>query len=110
MLARRAPSVLGWTRRDAAVQLGAVSGAIRAVLRAIDEVLAESSDEVSERRSWRLMALDSEIASPLYSVEEQAPIRARLRSLAEAPNPPGVTTAAGGVVARIVEAMTPPER
>lgn len=110
MLSRRAPVPDGRSRRDVNVQLGAVLGAIRAVLRTLEDVFARADDDASGTQvAWRLKALESEIAAPLYTVEEQPLIRARLeRTLAQLESedlatPPRLT-------AEIIAALTPPER
>ena len=109
MLRRRAPAPDGRSRRDMHVQLGAVSGAIRAVVRVMDEAIAKPEDATGQRLAWRLRPVESEIASPLYTLTEQALVRARVdRSLGQLDtSDTGVDLAVA--LPRLVEALTPLE-
>jgi hypothetical protein len=107
MLRRRAPAPDGRSRRDMHVQLGAVSGAIRAVIRAIDGALAETVDGASQRLPWRLRSVESEIASPLYTVDEQALVRVRLDNMLDQLDNADQAVDLTTLVPRLVESLTP---
>ena len=107
MLQRRAPAADGRSKRDMHVQLGAVSGAIRAVIQAIDGVLAETVDDASQRLTWRLRSIESEIASPLYTVDEQALVRVRLDHVLDQLDNGDQGVDLMTLVPRLVESLTP---
>ena len=109
MLRRRAPVVDGRSRRDMHVQLGAVSGAVRAVMRALDEAFAKIDDALGQRLAWRLRSVESEIASPLYLQQEQAVVRTRVDRLLEQLDRSQHEADLGMVIPRLLEALTPPD-
>jgi hypothetical protein len=109
MLQHSAPDADGRSRRDVNVQLGAVNGAVRAVIRDIDGAFATLGDDPGQRMAWRLRSLESEISSPLYSLEEQTFVRARLERLLHDLDRPGAPAPAVDTIPRLVAALTPPE-
>jgi hypothetical protein len=109
MLEHSAPAADGRSRRDVNVQLGAVNGAVRAVIRDIDGAFASLGDDPGQRMTWRLRALDSEISSPLYSLEEQTFVRARLERLLHELDSAESPATIADTVPRLVAALAPPE-
>jgi len=107
MLKRRAPPADGRSTRDMYVQLGAVSGAIRAVIQTIDGALAETVDGASQRLTWRLRCIESEIASPLYTVDEQALVRVRLGHVLDQLDNADQGVDLMTLVRRLLESLTP---
>ena len=89
------------------VQLGAVSGAIRAVIQAIDGALAETVGGESQRLTWRLRSIESEIASPLYTADEQAFVRVRLEHVLDQLDNADQAVDLTTLVPRLVESLTP---
>ena len=108
MLRRCAPSPDGRSRRDVNVQLGAVSGAIRAVIQTIDEALTNPEDATAPRLSWRLRRLESEMAAPLYTRDEQPLVRARLDRILEQLESSDAPEDLTDLIPRILQALTPP--
>jgi hypothetical protein len=108
MLRRRAPAADGRSRRDMHVQLGAVSGAVRAVVQALDEALA-APDATSQRLIRHLRAVESEIGSPLYTLEEQSLVRARVDRVLDQLDGSDQRVDLATAVPRLVKALTPPD-
>jgi hypothetical protein len=107
MLRLRVPAADGRSKRDMHLQLGAVSGAIRAVIEAIDGASAEAEAGASKRLSWRLRSIESEIASPLYTVDEQASVRVRLDHLLDQLDDVEQGVDLTMLVPRLVDSLTP---
>jgi hypothetical protein len=109
MLRRRAPIADGRSKRDMHVQLGAVSGAIRAVVQALDEALGVSEKAPGQRLAWSLRPVESEIASPLYTLDEQALVRARVDRLLEQLEASEQGVDLSSAITPLVDALTPPD-
>jgi hypothetical protein len=110
MLRRRAPAPNGRSRRDANVQLGAVSGAIRVVIQHIHDAFANRDVATGQGLALRLRPLESEIASPLYSLDEQSVVRAQLNRTLEELESLDAPVDTTELIARIVQALAPRER
>jgi hypothetical protein len=110
MLTRRVPAADGRMRRDMHVQLGAVTGAIRAIVQSLDEAIGGiDGDARGQRLTWRLRSIESEIASPLYTPDEQALVRARVDRALQPLEASESAPEAASLIPGLVEALTPPD-
>ncbi|MFN0071802.1 MAG: hypothetical protein ACKVVP_09980 [Chloroflexota bacterium] len=109
MLGLRASAVLGWSRRDANVQLGAVFGAIRVVIQVVNDALTRAVAPSSSRAVKQLRSLESEMAAPLYPHAEQLLVRARLDGVITRMEQEESVTEVERLVRDIAEALTPPD-